>query len=123
MLTAKEKTSNTRRFFTKYLNKKSQVKDFNCEDKIILYFSWFDLKGNYSLKVNWYRPDGILQEITKTRFSVSTSKELNTALWLKLRKAKRLMPESGWQDFIGKWNAEIYLNSEFLSQKSFYVIC
>lgn len=109
--------------FTNGVEKKVELTKFHCVDKIFLNFWWYDLKGDYSLKVNWFRPDGRHQEVTESKFSVITSKEVNTSMWLKLKKAKSLMPESGWDDFIGKWNVDIYLNLEFLGRKNFFVIC
>ena len=111
---------------TNSLNKLIQVSEFNCENKIILYFSWFDLKGDYSLKVNWYRPDGKLQETTKSSFTVKNSRKLNTLVSLKLIKGKErgfIFSETGWFDFIGQWFVEIFLDEEFLEKKIFQVIC
>lgn len=105
---------------------KNQVKEFNCRDKIFLYFTWFNLSGDYLLKAFWYKPKGNLQETTKYNFSVKNKKKFNSWLWLKLEKAKErgfILPVSGWSDFIGEWNVEFFLDGEFLENKKFRVIC
>lgn len=103
-----------------------QVRKFKCEDKIILYFTWFDLKtGNHSLSAFWYKPGGKLQETTEYNFTAE-NKEFNTWLWLKLEKGKEkgfILPERGWSNFIGQWYVEIFLDGEFLEGKQFLVIC
>ena len=119
------KSINYKAILTNNLSKITHLKEFKCEDKIILYFSWLDLKGNHFLKAYWYKPGGKLQETTEHKFN-SVNKKLNTWLWLKLNKGKNrgfIVPESGGSDFIGEWFIEIFLDGEFLEKKRFQVIC
>tara|TARA_B100000315_G_C14565431_1_gene582678 strand:+ start:1325 stop:1459 length:135 start_codon:yes stop_codon:yes gene_type:complete len=34
-----------------------------------------------------------------------------------------IFPESGWSDFIGQWNVDIFLNEKFLEKKKFQMMC
>ena len=84
-----DKDLNYKIVLTNSLEKKVEVREFKCEDKIILYFTWFDLKReDHSLSALWYKPGGKLQETTKYNFAVEHKRKFSSWLWLKLEKGK-----------------------------------
>jgi len=103
-----------------------QKENFSCEDKIFLYFTWFDLQGSHSLNSFWYNPRGRVQETTEYNFSVKNEREFNTWQWLKLSKGKEkgfVFADRVSLDFTGEWLVEIFLDGDFLERKNFTVIC
>lgn len=124
---AERKDINYKVILTNSLQETVQVREFKCEDRIFLYFTWFDLKGDsHSLNAYWYKPGGKLQETTEYNFPKEHKREFNTWLWLELKKGKErgfIVPGRGWTNFIGKWNVEVFLDGEFLERKQFMVMC
>jgi len=103
------------------------IKVFDCRDKIYVYVRWEGLKdGAHSLEAFWYNPKHKTQEHTVYKFHAPTEA---TWVWLELKGGKgstlfkSFDPEVGYDQFIGPWNVELYLDGKYLTTKPFMVVC
>lgn len=100
---------------------------FDCRQKIYVYIQWERLKQReHFLEAEWINPKGKLQEHTFYKFK---GDEKESWLMLKLngeggsKLMKSFDPTFGYEDFIGFWSVNIYLDDKLIETKSFFVAC
>lgn len=103
------------------------AQNFDCNDKIYTHAIFSDLKnGTHEASVEWINPKGKRQDYLNLKFSESNYR---VWFWLKLKPGfggkllKSFAPSFGMEDFIGAWNARLYLDGKLVSTKLFYVAC
>lgn len=114
-------------FMATDLEGRETAQNFDCHDKIYIHAAFLDLKkGTHEVSVKWINPKGKRQDYSNLKFSESNYR---VWFWLKLKPAfggkllKSFAPSFGMEDFIGAWNARLYLDGKLVSTKFFYVAC
>jgi hypothetical protein len=114
-------------YLTDQLEQGNEKNSFSCGDPIIGKFRWLNLtSGKHSLEAFWYNPKKELQETTIHEFEFSEKQIVDSWVRLKLQRGKSksfFFPETGWEEFLGDWKLEIFLDGNFLKTKKFNVIC
>ena len=106
---------------------KNPLEVFDCHDRMFVHAVFSGLKnGTHEASVEWINPKGKRQDYSNLKFSESNYR---VWFWLKLKPAfggkllKSFDPSFGMDEFIGEWNARLYLDGEIVSTKHFYVVC
>jgi len=114
-------------FLSNKKNKRLNQEIFDCTSPIVLNFYWSKLVDrDHLLEAFWYRPDGKKQETTVNRFNFTKGRAAHTWMKLILKRGNSrnfFFPGNGWEEFIGPWKVNIYLNGDFLAKKVFNVNC
>ena len=101
---------------------------YDCSEKVQLTMDFANIPAGYNeVVVNWFRPDGTIQETTTIPLGEATSQR--TSSWISLKPAQGagvfrwLDPSAGMSDFIGPWQAIVFLNGTQVSTAEFAVDC
>ena len=84
--------------------------------------------SEHLLIVNWFNPEGRLQERTRVEFS-SYGKGTRVWAWLRLSGStgaaigQMFDPSFGMSEFIGTWRAEFIIDDDELAEHHFEVLC
>ena len=104
------------------------VTDFDCSDRIYLVLEAQGLEQKkHQLAVKWFNPVNEQQELTKYKFDGHPYSRVWA--WLQLSGPPGAVigqvfdPAFGMEDFIGKWQVQVLLNSKKLDQIEFNVLC
>lgn len=107
------------------------AEQFSCNDKI---YGVLEINrpgagdGNHTLYATWRNPAGEDQEHTKYPFQLIGG-SARLWVWLKLHRSTEaavvqfLNPSAGMDEFIGKWEIQLYIDGKLISKRQFDVLC
>lgn len=113
-------------FLTDSLEEKKAKKEFNCMNRIYLYFSWRNITGTHEITAFWINPKGRQQNQINLKFIADKPKVEN---WVALEfnnlfnEKYPLVPDISATKFVGKWQVKILLDGNLLETKNFLVNC
>jgi hypothetical protein len=102
------------------------TQEFDCNQIIHLYFTWWGLKNLHQITVLWINPKGRQQDDIDLKFIASDEKVENwvSLKLLNLRKERNpFIHDTTSADFVGIWTARIFLDGNLLENKKFAVTC
>ena len=101
---------------------------FDCTDRIHLVIETMGIEaGKHNLTVRWMNPSGDLQEKTDLDFHSQSYDRIWA--WLQLNGplgsvvTQVFDPSFGMEEFIGEWNALVFIDREQIRSKKFNVLC
>lgn len=101
---------------------------FDCSDRIFVVVIVAGLaQEDHELKVRWMGPGGDQRELTRYTFQGLPVTKIWA--WLQLHGptgaivGQMFDPSFGMEEFIGQWNAEIYIDGKQVSLQQFQVLC
>ena len=101
---------------------------FDCSDRIYVVLEALQLPIKKSdLMVRWFNPTGDQQE--RTDFQFMAQPFTRVWAWLQLNGPPGAVigqvfdPSFGMEDFIGDWEAQVFLDKEIIDKISFQVVC
>ncbi|GEM_PF-3213379 len=113
-------------FLTDNLDDKKPKKNFNCMNRVYLYFSWMNITGTHEITAFWINPKGKQQNQINLKFIANKPKVEN---WVALEfnnlfnERYPLVPDISAAKFVGKWQVKILLDGNLLETKNFQVNC
>ena len=101
---------------------------FDCSDRIYVVVEALRLpEKKTDLMVRWFNPTGDQQE--RTDFQFMAQPFTRVWAWLQLNGPPGAVigqvfdPSFGMEDFIGDWEAQVFLDNEIIDKISFQVVC
>ena len=101
---------------------------FDCSDRIYVVLEALRLpEQKTDLMVKWFNPTGEQQE--RTDFQFTAQAFTRVWAWLQLNGPPGAVigqvfdPSFGMEDFIGQWEAQVFLDKEIVNKISFQVVC
>ena len=101
---------------------------FDCTDRIYVVLEALRLtEKKTDLMVRWFNPTGDQQE--RTDFQFMAQPFTRVWAWLQLNGPPGAVigqvfdPSFGMEDFIGDWEAQVFLDNEIIDKISFQVVC
>ncbi|MCK4739320.1 MAG: hypothetical protein KAT46_05170 [Deltaproteobacteria bacterium] len=130
-LYAGNKSKATRVILTADIDGKIEVDEFDCREKVFIYLEFRGLKkGTHKILASWIKPGGEEQQRSNVELEVKAEgKTYATWLWLKLSAGTGggffgdIDPTMGMEDFLGRWEVNLYIDEKFIIKKIFYVAC
>jgi hypothetical protein len=101
---------------------------FTCRDKVHLVLKLpRKLKGKHSVRADWYRPDGDLQETTKVPLELDSQD--NVLLWLQCHPARVedaadvFFHSDDGSEFDGAWRVDVSWDGKKVQEGRFTMSC
>lgn len=102
------------------------AEQFDCRERVYLLTTWYKVFGPHRVTAQWFNPEGTLQDEGHLDFVGQQNK---TDGWLGLEflnvdqqaASEHLNAEAA--KFYGQWKVKVFLDSQFLEEREFFVRC